>query len=119
MRALLVAVESLGDTLPFMGLGRTLRERGHEVTFIGSAKYRPLAEREQLDFVEILSAEEHQRRVQQRDQWNALAAVDQGCRNLLEAVAKTYAAIADRYVAGETVLVAQGLMFGAESHRKS
>jgi UDP:flavonoid glycosyltransferase YjiC (YdhE family) len=113
MRALLVAIESLGDTLPFIGLGRQLRAQGHEATLIGGGVYRQLAEREQLDFVEILSTEEHQRRIRQRDGWNVFAAVDEGCRNLLDAMPRTYAAIADRYVANETVVVAQGLMFGA------
>jgi UDP:flavonoid glycosyltransferase YjiC (YdhE family) len=53
MRAVLCAYGTMGNVLPFIGLGRALRTRGHQVTLVGPASLSSLADREQLEFVQI------------------------------------------------------------------
>lgn len=114
MRVLLVSVGTVGDTLPFVGLGQELRQRGHEVTFLGSGPFRHLADAAGIEFGELISVAEHLRETEQRRRWgNGLVAMREGLANLLRDVRTTYRAIEMRNEPGRTVLVASGLMFGA------
>lgn len=114
MQVLLATVGTIGDTLPFVWLGRELRRRGHDVTLLGNGAHRNLIEAAGLVFVEIISAAESERQARQRVRWNnARIALREGFANLLQDVEPIYHAIAERYVAGRTVVAAQGLAFGA------
>lgn len=67
MKVLIVAAGSHGDVLPFVGLGRELQRRGHEVRLFASAPFAPLAAEAGLAFTEVLSAAEYQRLLADRD----------------------------------------------------
>lgn len=114
LNLLLVSVGTLGDTLPFVGLGRELLGRGHRVTFLGSGGYQELVERHGLEFCPLISPEEQRRETEQRLRWgNPWIAAREGAANLVRDIPTTYRAIADRYVPGRTIVVSTGLMFGA------
>ena len=59
MHALLFPLGSTGDVLPFVGLGRALRARGHAVTVATNPHFAPLIARAQLDFAPIGSEDEY------------------------------------------------------------
>lgn len=53
MHMLITAIGSAGDVHPFVGLGQTLRERGHRVTICASPVFQPLIERCGLRFLPV------------------------------------------------------------------
>jgi rhamnosyltransferase subunit B len=113
MRVLLVTLGTAGDLVPFLALGKGLRERRHDVTILGNGYYRETALREGLAFVDLCSADEHVKRTKQRNHWTRLRAAREGGKNLLEDLPRVYDAVTAHYVRGETVVAAAGLMFGA------
>lgn len=114
MRVILASVGTIGDTLPFVGIGREFARRGHEVVLLGNGAYRAIVERAGLEFVELISAAESERQAVSRARWHrGLIALREGFANLLRDVPATYREIAERYVPGRTVVVAPGIMFGA------
>jgi rhamnosyltransferase subunit B len=120
MQVLLVSVGTLGDTLPYLLLGRELRRRGHDVALLGNGAYRDQAGDAGLEFVELISAAESEREARQRARWssNPWAAVREGFANLARDVEPAYRAIAERYEPRRTVVVAAGIMFGARIARE-
>jgi UDP:flavonoid glycosyltransferase YjiC (YdhE family) len=109
----MASVGTLGDTLPFVAVGRKLRKLGHEVTFLGSEAFRSLFERHKIGFHGLISAAEHERQAEQRNRWSGRRALREGCANMVQDVPATYTAIRERHVPGQTVVVATGIMFGA------
>ncbi|MGD8310405.1 MAG: glycosyltransferase, partial [Chromatiales bacterium] len=73
MKVLIFSTGSLGDLLPFVGLGRELRDRGHQVTLFGNGYYGQFAEQVGVDFQPLYSADEY-RNLIQRD-WSGLKGV--------------------------------------------
>ena len=67
MKILIVATGSHGDVLPFVGLGRELQSRGHEVRLFASAPFAAMAADAALPFIEVLSSAEYQRFLSDRD----------------------------------------------------
>lgn len=67
MKILIVAAGSHGDVLPFVGLGRELQARGHEVRLFASGPFATMAAEAGLPFVEVLSSAEVQRLLADRD----------------------------------------------------
>lgn len=59
MRVLLTPIGSAGDTLPFIGLGRELVRRGHDVTIATSAPFGDFVRRSGIAFVETITDEEY------------------------------------------------------------
>lgn len=59
MKILIVAAGSHGDVLPFVGLGRELQQRGHEVCLFASAPFAAMAVEAGLPFTQVLSAAEY------------------------------------------------------------
>jgi UDP:flavonoid glycosyltransferase YjiC (YdhE family) len=55
MKILIVAAGSHGDVLPFVGLGRELQGRGHEVRLFASGTFAPMAAQAALPFVDVLT----------------------------------------------------------------
>jgi UDP:flavonoid glycosyltransferase YjiC (YdhE family) len=59
VRALLTPIGSAGDTLPFIGLGRELAVRGHDVTIAASEPFAGLIRDSGLDFICTATEEEY------------------------------------------------------------
>ncbi len=70
MNFLLLPVGSSGDVHPFFGLGEELRRRGHRVVVGVSAPFRELAERLDLEGVELTTQEEWDKVSRNPDLWH-------------------------------------------------
>lgn len=67
MKILIVAAGSHGDVLPFVGLGRELQRRGHDVHLFASGVFATVAAEAGLRFTEVLSSAEYRRFLANRD----------------------------------------------------
>jgi len=70
MRFILTPVGSQGDVPPYVGVGRRLKARGHEVVVLTAGPFRELVQSAGLDFVETLSAEEFHELTKDPDLWH-------------------------------------------------
>ena len=110
---LLTPVGSSGDVHPFIGIGRGLRARGHDVTMITAEPFREVAERAGFRFIQSASRAEFDELTRHPDLWHSR----KGLAVILQAIASrlqsSYALIEAAYEPGRTVLVAHALAFGA------
>jgi rhamnosyltransferase subunit B len=110
---ILTPVGSSGDVHPFVGIGRALRARGHDVTLITAEPFREMTERAGLEFSPTHTAAEFDELSSDPDLWHA----QKGLRLILRAAARAlpieYARIAEHYVPGRSVLVGHTLAFAA------
>src|SRR5487761_1722560 len=114
MRILLVAVGSAGDVHPFVGLGLGLAARGHRVTLLASGYFEKLARQVGFDFVPVFSADEFLALLKNPLAWHRFRGFIECFRGgVLPTFEPIYRGIAERYVPGETVVVASTLGFGA------
>lgn len=115
MRPLVIALGSHGDVHPMLGIAAALRDRGHRVTFVASPYFEPLARKAGFDdFVPLGTAEEFREALANPNLWHPVKgfkAVFQ--HGVLPATRPTYDAIAERYIPGETVVVAHAIALGA------
>jgi rhamnosyltransferase subunit B len=105
-------VGSAGDVHPFIGLGRALRTRGHDVVIVTAGAFQQVVERAGLRFHETISAQIFDTMSKHPDLWHSR----RGLQLVLGAVASNvqlgYARVADVYEPGRTVLVGHALSFG-------
>jgi UDP:flavonoid glycosyltransferase YjiC (YdhE family) len=99
-----------GDVVPFVRLGRTLREAGHDVTLLTHAPYESSARRAGLDFVATDTSDEYERQLAD----TAVLLTGHGPRRwldfyenngLFEQILLEYREIAARHVPGRTVVI--------------
>ncbi len=110
---LLMPVGSHGDVHPFVGLGRALQARGHDVTLITSTYFEPLAKKAGLPFVGIGTVEDFLKCLDHPDAWRprrAFRVVAEA--GLLPWMRHSYQLVAERHVPGRTVVVSSALGFG-------
>lgn len=115
MNVLLVPVGSAGDVHPFVGLGQAMRARGHHVTLLANDFFRPLAERTGLDFVALGDFEEFQDTLNNPDLWHPLRSLRVVAESVARVYDRTFQAIAERNIPGETVMAAGSLGFAARA----
>lgn len=113
MQVLLVSLGSMGDTWPFLALGKALQTRGHQVVLMANGFYRAQIEAEGLPFVENLSAEEFADYARRQSNWGFRESLDATAGLVLGQVRKTFDFLAERYVPGATVVAAQAYCMGA------
>lgn len=114
MHAILVAIGSAGDVHPFVGLGLELASRGHRVTLLASGYFEDLARRVGFDFVPVLTTEHFLAVLRSPQAWHRFRGFIEAFRGgVLPTFEPVYHAIADRYVPGETVVVASTLGMAA------
>ena len=122
MQVLLVSLGSMGDTWPFLALGKALQARGHQATLMANGYYRQQIEAEDLPFIEGLTADEFAVYAQRQTNWGLRESLQATAELMLGQVRKTLDFIAQRYVPGETVVAAQDYCLGAriaQEDRKS
>ena len=104
-------VGSSGDVHPYIGIGRRLRERGHDVRVLTAGTFEQTVIRAGLGFRATVSAEEFDRVTRDPDLWHPR----KGMRIVMGEVARwlqpAYDLVADEYTTG-TILVGHGLSFG-------
>jgi rhamnosyltransferase subunit B len=114
VRFLIVAQGSYGDINPSVGIALGLKQRGHEVVFIASEYFEPLASRVGLELVSIMSRGDYLRITSHPDfahplkTWKLL-----GRELVLAGIRPVYHAIAERYEPGNTVVLAPSIALGA------
>jgi UDP:flavonoid glycosyltransferase YjiC (YdhE family) len=112
MKFVLTPVGSSGDVHPFIGIGRALRARGHDVVVLTAGAFEQVVTRAGLGFRETVSAELFDRLSKHPDLWNSV----RGLRLVLDSVASYlqlgYERVAEVYEPGRTVLVGHALSFG-------
>lgn len=113
MQAILVSTGSMGDTLPFVALGKELLGRGHRVTLLANSQFREFIERQGLEFVESLTAEQYDSFLRHQTVANHTAALRRMGELLIDVMPKVYRTVCDRYQRGQTVVASQGYGFGA------
>jgi rhamnosyltransferase subunit B len=115
MRVLLVTTGSLGDFLPFVGLARALKARGHEAILLGGGAYERFARAEGIELVALTSAEAQESFY--RLKWDGWDAVRNWLDHAIGLIEPAYEALALRCVPGQTVIVALDWVFAARVAR--
>jgi len=110
---LLTPVGSSGDVHPFIGVGRKLRERGHDVSILTAEPFRSVCERSGLRFVQLHSQVEFDDITKNADLWHPRKGLTLILRSLASVLRRHYELIASAYEPGRTVLVAHALAFAA------
>ena len=119
VHAVLVALGSSGDVHPFVGLGRELVRRGHDVTVVAAGWFREVVGRAGLRFVDPLPELDFAESVDDERLWHPLhgarLVLDLMGRPLLEPVYRVVAGAsdADRAAGRRTVVASSTLAFGA------
>ncbi len=114
MNILLVTIGSHGDVHPFVGLGTTLKRRGHDVTLITNEHFAPLARSAGLGFVALGTDEQYRQTLLDREIWHRTRAFKAiFSKAVLPLIEKSYRLIEELYVPGRTVVAASSLAFGA------
>jgi len=112
---ILTPVGSAGDVHPYIGIGRELRRRGHDVTLLTGEPFRAAAGRAGLRFVSGWPAEDYEATTRHPDLWHPV----RGLRLVLSAVAdmlrQTYATLSQLYQPGRTILVGHTLSFATRT----
>ncbi|MGL4462201.1 MAG: glycosyltransferase, partial [Planctomycetia bacterium] len=112
MKVVLVPVGSAGDVLPFIGLGRALAARGHDVVVLVNAYFTDMVEAAGLRVVETSTAAEYTDALQDPDLWHprrALKLVVKFAVN--ELTPRLWPKLVEEIVPGETFLVGASLAY--------
>ncbi len=112
MKALLVTFGSYGDVYPLVGLGRALQQRGLDVAVLTSSYFEATVVRAGLEFVGFGTAEQYEALTADTNLWHPRRGFELVTRAWIELLPQTYEAIRDRYVPGQTVVVATAPAFG-------
>ena len=116
---ILAPIGSAGDVLPFVWLGRVLRERGHRVTLITAVVFEDVVRATGLDFVGLGSEEGFDEVLRNPDVWHGWRGPEIIFRHLGESTQLLYDAIGRTVTPGRsTLLVAPGTAFGARLARE-
>ena len=119
MRILIYAMGSAGDVHPFVGVGRALQARGHEIFVITSAFFEDLVRRAGLGFRPLGSVEDFEQVQGDPHLWHPRKALATVIRS---AVSPSYGMILETakklHVPGETVILASSLAWGTFAARE-
>lgn len=119
MKYLMVALGSSGDVYPHIGIGKALRERGHQVVVITSSHFEASVRNAGLDFLSCVSVEESRAAAENPNLFKLGSGFRVFFDGLVRATPRVYKLIAANYVPGEAVLVSGFSGFGARiAHEK-
>jgi len=108
---LLTPVGSSGDVHPFIGIGRGLRSRGHDVTILTAEPFREVIARAGLRFVPTHSTEEFDRVSQDPALWHPRRGIQRVLTAAAQGLRREYDQLAACYEPGRTVLAGHPLAF--------
>src|SRR5437899_13001418 len=80
MHAILVSIGTGGDIFPYIGLGKVLRGRGHQVTLVAPEDFANLAAEHDLAFHAVVSTEENHELLANPDFWHPFKAAQVSAR---------------------------------------
>jgi UDP:flavonoid glycosyltransferase YjiC (YdhE family) len=111
----LTPVGSAGDVHPYIGIGRELRHRGHDVTLLAGEPFRAAAQRAGLKFVSGWSAEDYEAATHHPDLWHPT----KGLRFVLDGVGsmlgEIYTKLSELYEPRRTIYVGHTLSFATRT----
>ena len=114
MRFILTAIGSYGDVHPFVGLGKALAARGHDVTIVANPYFSELIASAGLRQIELRTREEYEQLAENRNLWHWFKGPQIVVRDGQAAFARElYETIVAHFVPGETVVAAHGLDLGS------
>ena len=114
MRFLVIAIGSYGDVLPLLGIARTLKERGHSITFFSNEHFARHAQRFGLEFVSLSSSAEYEALTDHPDLWNPRRGWQLiGSKLVSDALRRAYTTICTHAVREKTMMVSSTLAFAA------
>lgn len=109
MKILIAATGSHGDVLPFVGLGRELQARGHEVRVFASGTFAAMAAEAAVPFVEVLSAAEYRRFQADPDATDARKGMTVLARAVIETQRRCLPLLERECEPGRTIVVGSSL----------
>jgi rhamnosyltransferase subunit B len=118
MRILLAPLGSHGDVHPFLGIGLALKARGHEVHVITSSHFKSLIESLGFHFAPVGTDDDFEAMIRNPDLWHpkrSMRAIFGQSGIAQRQLRDGFARISERFVPGETVLVAGMLALWARS----
>jgi rhamnosyltransferase subunit B len=111
MRFVLTPVGSSGDVHPFVGVGRALRARGHDVVIVTGGPFEDVARRAGLGFQGTFSNEEYEAATRHPDLWRPRRGLQIVLRLAASRLEFAYSRLREVYEPGRTVLVGHALSF--------
>jgi rhamnosyltransferase subunit B len=119
---LLMPFGSAGDTLPFIGLGKELKARGHTVQLVSNGYFKNHAKLAGLSFRELWSKEDYLKALENPDIWHPTRGFQAvvGHPQMPQVVEDQHHLIAEEYLRNpQLVVVAGSLAFGARIARET
>lgn len=113
MHYILTAIGSYGDVHPLVGLGKRLRERGHDVEVVSNPHFASLIERSGLKFVGLASSDDYRVLTENPDLWHPLRGPRIALTESAKFAAPLYEIISQRYRRNETIVAAHMLDLGS------
>jgi UDP:flavonoid glycosyltransferase YjiC (YdhE family) len=112
MKFVMTPVGSSGDVHPYIGIGRALRARGHDVVIVTSGAFEQVVQRAGLEFRETISAEIFDVMSKHPDLWNSTKGLQFVLGTVAQYLRLGYERVAEVYEPGRTVFVGHALSFG-------
>lgn len=110
MHLILSAFGSYGDVLPMVGLGATMRSRGHRVQIIVNPYFESIVAGAGLEMLPLGTADEYRELMLHPDLWHPQRGLKLILtRGVVHYMEEVESLLRVNYVAGETVLAAHGL----------
>jgi rhamnosyltransferase subunit B len=114
LNVLLVTLGSSGEVLPYVGIGRALRARGHDVTLLANSHFEKVIRECGLEFTELGTEAEYQAITLDPSLWSPITGARLLANDLiLSNMRRTFEILASRNVPGQTVIAAPFTAFGA------
>ena len=108
---ILTPVGSAGDVHPFVGIGRALKARGHDVIVVTAGPFGAVVRRAGLTFHETASNEEFDRVSKHPDLWHPRRGLQLVLNEVAARLRQGYQCVESLYQPGRTVLVGHSLSF--------
>ena len=105
MHALLVTVGTGGDIFPYIGLGRVLRARGHQVTLVAPEDFASLAAEYGIAFRAVVSLQENHELLANPDFWHRFKAGGVAARWGMRLLERQYQLISELADGEQTIFV--------------
>lgn len=117
MKVLIQTLGSSGDTYPFVGIGRDLRHRGHEVSLFGNEVFEDVVTDAGLRFIEMGDAETYDRLAADPDVWHPRKGIQRVFGAVVDYLGEAVDMILDETEDAD-VVVASSLGWGARMVRE-
>lgn len=120
LNILVTAFGSVGDVLPFIGIGGELRRRGHEVTLIANPFFEPRALEAGLFFRPVGALDHFQALMGDAGlfDWKTAVSPERAMAHFVHVVEETYDTTIRLHQAGRTVLLGGPGLLGAQIARE-